>query len=233
MNIKLLLPMLFITLNAGASTFDDIEKRGLPLPDGGIKIVPLKKMPLLGVNSKTLMEAQRQIKENGYYEVDNPQARVLMKMRYLEPLKAGSNNSADTNLKSTINDVGLAFHFDGIPVDSSSVVGFAAAGAYKNGWSGVTEIFTDNELGTCQYTLNNIKLSHGSELIPQEICRKDVNGKVTVIDVRGNANSGYVYSVHWADNNAMHDLKCANLLFAKSNTAKLISLARKIDIKAV
>lgn len=230
--VLLSVPILsFANTTTSSTSFSSTEREGLPAADGGIKVIPIKKINALNnrVSANAILTAQQQIKTKGFYEVDNPEARTIMNMRNIKPLPVGSYNPADTNVKSTITDVGLAFPFEGVPVDSKNVVGFAGAGLYDKGWTGVTEIFLDRELGTCQYTLNNLKLSHGSELVPQEVARKDVYGKITTIDIRGSLKFGYTYSIHWADDKFMNDLQCANTTFNKNNNDKLVALAKKID----
>jgi hypothetical protein len=220
------IPAIALATNSGS--FDiDIEK--LPKRDGGIRVVPSNKMAILGASFSKVAIAQHQIKEKGYYDTYNSDAKVIMNMRNMKPIKEGTSDPKDTHLKSTIADVGLAFTFNGVPVDPKNVVGFAASGSYEKGWNGVTEIFTDPDLGSCQYSLNNIKLSHGSAFVPEEVARYDVNGKVTILDVRGNTKSGYTYKIYWADATSMNDLICADMTFDKTKTEKLIDIAKKID----
>ena len=213
----------------------ELEQQGFPVADGGIQVKPLTNISkgITAPRKNKILIAHEAIKKNGFYEIDNPEVKTIFKLGNQKPLAIGSSDSKDTHLKSSIKDVGLAFEFKGIPVNEKDVVGYAAIGGFDHGWNGVTQIFKDQDLGTCQYDLYNIKLSHGSEFIPQELVSYEVNGKATLIDVRGNANSGFMYNIHWADNTKVNDLYCANMNFDKAKTQKLIELAKKIDKSVV
>lgn len=217
---------LFCGLNF-ASNYSNEED--LPKPDSGVRIITTKKS--LDSSKNEVLTIQKQIKMKGYYQTYSQKAATLIGMKNVRPLKKGSNNYHSTELKSNIEDLGLAFPFKGVPVDPKNVIGYAAALSYEKdkGWTGVTEVFIDEDLGTCQYTLFNWKLSHGSANIPEEVVSYDVNGKITTLDVRGNDKSGYIQTLHWANNLAMNYLLCANTKFKKANNVKLIKLAREID----
>lgn len=209
----------------------ELEKQGFPVADGSIQVKPLIKISngITTPYKNKILIAHEAIKKNGFYEIDNQEVKTIFKLANQKPMPVGYSNYQDTHLKSTIKDVGLAFEYKSIPVNDKDIIGYAAIGGYDNGWNGITQIFKDSDLGTCQYDLYNIKLSHGSEFIPEELASYDVNGKATLIDVRGSLKSGFVYNIHWADNTKVNDLYCANMIFEKSKTKKLIELAKKID----
>jgi len=235
--MKKLLFLLFIPIGCFAAktneTADFAAKMGLVLPEPGVHVRPISAMSskLTPDEKNNVLIAHKKIQTMGYYETENGKVKTMLQMRTQHALSPGLNNPQDTKLKSRIEDVGLAFRFQGVPdVTDENIVGYAAIGAYiKNGWTGITELFTDQELGVCQYDLYNIKLTHGAVFIPQELVSYDVNHKPTLIDVRGNTRSGFMYKVHWADNKSMNDLYCAHMQFDKHKTDRLIELAKKID----
>lgn len=86
-----------------------------------------------------------------------------------------------------------------------------------------------NGVGVCNYSENNIKLSHGSIIIPEEDARKDINGKYTTIDIEGKKKSGFVYDIRWYDDNFFRQLECTSPQYDPDITQKLVELAKKID----
>lgn len=208
-----------------------IKNEWLPTADSGVHIVPLSKLNAINPEiNKRLFTAKYAMQQKGYDAIDNPNAKVLFNKKYSEVLHA-STNVTDTHLKASIDDVGLAFTPKALSIAKENIVGYAASGSYDHGWSGMTVVFNDKLAGVCQYTVNNLSLTHGAEWIADEIVRHDINGKITTVDVAGNDHTGYVYTVHWADAKTLNDLECANLSFSKAKTTAVINIAKAIDSK--
>ncbi len=84
-------------------------------------------------------------------------------------------------------------------------------------------------LGNCSYCENNLNFSHGAAIIPEEDATKDVNGKITVANITGEKNSGFLYSVDWYDNSFFREIKCAKTDYSSDILAAVVELARQID----
>ena len=63
----------------------------------------------------------------------------------------------------------------------------------------MVEFFKKKGLGTCAYTENNVILTHAAAKVDEAVVRYDINHKVTTLNVEGNEQSGYVYTVDWKD----------------------------------
>ena len=116
----------------------------------------------------------------------------------------------------------------------SSVLGFGASGVYldNQGWTAFVEFFEpkDELAGSvCNYQLTSIALNGTSAIMYDDEVKKDVNGKITSYTVKGNDETGYMYSIDWWDSNYYHLLKCANKSFSKKIMSDTVDLASKID----
>lgn len=100
---------------------------------------------------------------------------------------------------------------------------------HHDGWTGVKEFFNDPKIGLCSYSLSNMKLMHGGIQLAKEDVTYDVNKKPTTSEVEGSENSGFTYTVRWYDDTFAHELECANMLYDKTITENVLSLANRID----
>ncbi|WP_019218444.1 hypothetical protein [Legionella tunisiensis] len=66
------------------------------------------------------------------------------------------------------------------------------------------------------------------ELI-KELVTYDVHDKPTVILVRGNDKTGFVYKVEWYDPVFSRELECANTAYSQQLRAEVIALANRIE----
>ncbi|MES2217345.1 MAG: hypothetical protein V4501_02930 [Pseudomonadota bacterium] len=141
----------------------------------------------------------------------------------------GNIDPYDTHLKSSISEITLAFPSKSLStVASNNSIGFAPIGSWKNGWTGIKEFFEDRQLGICEYSKSNRKLSHGAVQIAAEIARFDINNLPNFLVVKGNLNSGYLYTIKWFDDTFNDDLVCANTNYNKRITNNLIKYAKLI-----
>ncbi|MDP3705220.1 MAG: hypothetical protein Q8R24_04845 [Legionellaceae bacterium] len=114
-------------------------------------------------------------------------------------------------------------------IDKKDVIGFAAEGAYKTGWSRVTEAFHYKHIGNCNYNIHNMKISHAGVKLFQEYVTYDINTKPSIIYIEGIPGMGFSYNVEWYDNNFAHKLTCAQHEYTKKTIVKLILLAKRLD----
>lgn len=99
----------------------------------------------------------------------------------------------------------------------------------NQGWAGIVQFFDKSGIGTCNFKENNIKLTHGSVIIPKEDARTDINGKATIVEVEGKQKNGFIYNVEWYDQNFFRQLECLNMAYDPSITQRVIELAKNID----
>ncbi len=218
------------------------EKNNLPKPDGGITITdktPKGLSPEM-INKNNLMN--RQMKLQGYANSNTTTPRWLENIKISTKSDIIKNkfntNPYDTNLKANAFDIKLAFPFIGLsnvsPVD---VTGFGASGSWvKNpeGWTGIAEIFSNKNLGICNYIINNMTLVHGSAQIHKENARYDISDIPNTINVEQGDNSAFLYSIRWYSyhyNNNLysHTLECTTKTYDPKTTKHLISLANEIE----
>ena len=137
----------------------------------------------------------------------------------------------DTHIKKMLSAIKLNFEFNGIAkFHQGETIGYAPAGTYENGWTGIAEFFYRNDLGTCEFVKEKINYM----MISKDDVTYQVNDKITMTNIEGSNNSGYTYKVGWyfADENKMvlsQELECANMKFDKKIMANMITLANRID----
>lgn len=139
--------------------------------------------------------------------------------------------SRHTDEDGTIHDLKMGYTFLGVPeylVTNS--FGVASYWAYhKNGWDGAIQFFETKEIGTCTFAEHSLKLSKGGIRLAKEAVSYKINDKPTLIHVKGNHASGYVYNIQWYDNDFARSLECAHKKYKPSITNKVIGLAKNID----
>lgn len=211
-----------------------IDDNGLPKPGSGIQVIPLSKTSF--AKEKGFMANIQSKNKLGYVDESSPEAKFLLRVekdKYYPGNKSDyeNNNPHDTHLKGSLSQIKLAFPFNGLSfLAEENVLGFAAAGGWENGWTGIVEIFLDDSMGICKYTKNNAVLDKSAVILVKEYVTYDINSKPTQISVMGRDNDGFSYRLNWYDNDYYHTLICANKAFNKSYKDKLIELARKIDL---
>ncbi len=180
------------------------------------------------------IERTKQIKAKGFFSKPSQDAIDLIKMSkpdYIDPTE-----KYETGLKPDLSTIKLAFKFNGIPdVESTNVVGYAVEGTYLNtadhlGWTGIVTYYKDNDLGMCQFTLDNMYLNKGSINLRDDIVTYDVKNNPTVITIEGNDLSGFSNTIEWYDNTFMKQLRCATPNFDKEIKSKLIKRANELEI---
>jgi hypothetical protein len=214
-----------------------VNYNNLPQADSGIQIVPLSQMPGLQNNNNRISTLNAQEQKHGYIKRKSDDAIQLLAIKKnklyanTQNIFLSNNDPYDTHLKSSLSQIKLAFPFHGISfIEKSDVVGYAVAGTWKNGWTGVAECFTDKNAGICDYVKHNLKLAHGAVMLAKEYVTYDINSKPTLIFAEGQKGNGFSYKVEWYDDTFYHTLKCATENFEKNKMLKIISLAKRIDL---
>lgn len=205
-------------------------------PDGGVTIVSNRQLAVPDTIKQKWKRQQEEQKNKGYYSIETTRAKELMEMHKTVSFEynasAKDSRPESSHLRQKIDEIKMAYTFEPVPrSEVTYLLGFAAVGGYDNGWNGVVEFFNKNGVGSCAYTENNIKLSHGTEKIDEDIVRYDINGKITTLDVHGTDNSGFLYTVHWVDDDYFHDLECASSKYSSETTHAVIALAKRVDMR--
>lgn len=211
------------------------DEQKLPQPGGGIQILPLSQLYPVSKPEKLMADFKAQ-KEKGYINVNSDSAASLLNYKknkfFIGSEKTYlSNDIHDTHLKKSLSQIQLAFkHYPISFIEEKDVIGFAAAGAYQNGWTGLGETFNYKNLGTCDYIIHNLEITGGSAILAEEFVTYDINKKPTIITIKGNERSGFLTQIQWYDDIFYHTLECANESFNKADKSKVIELAKKIDL---
>jgi hypothetical protein len=236
-----------------------LKELGLPLPGSGIKLVPRAMLGLSEEQLKKGVKAEEDMKTLGYSLQDTNRPANLLRFRHYAKMqfKTNINNASDTSthLRENLGDLKLAFKFEGIlkhnrlnyqsnsflPEESNqhndldndlTLIGVAPQGGFhedKGGWSGVAQYFSSKKIGTCSYSVMNVKASNTAAELAMEDVTYVINNKATLITVEGKKGSGFIYEVSWYDEKNFHELECANMKYSRNTTNDVIALAKKID----
>ncbi len=237
-NSKLTILLWLPIISMAGSQLNQKENQNIPttspIPDGGITILPLVKMDLPENIKQEELTRLSQQRLYGYSISNTPYARELLtiKATAIKEIRTYKNNSDpyDTHFKRNISEIKLAFPFSGLTIiEPKNIIGFVATGTWKNGWTGITEYFTYDALGTCRFIVNNMTLTHGAIIISSESVRYDINKNPNTLNISGNNLDGFIYNINWYNNGLDKELECANLKYSPKITKKLIELAIMID----
>lgn len=225
-----------------------LEKIGIRLLDGDVKIVPAKglinhsKDEFYNSEVQNFLAMHDEQLKNGYVKQDEPRAKELLDFpktakyqyqKYQNELSQGS-----THLRHMIDELKMAYTFVGVPVSDMDVnIGVAPYGAYKqvkygdenDGWDGAVQFFVKRGIGVCEFKEHNIKLAHGGVELIQELVSDEIFGKPTVLLTKGNNDTGFLYQVSWYNNIFARELSCASPDFSGSIKNDVIELAKRIE----
>lgn len=212
------------------------SKQGSPVPGGGVTVLPEKEMAEYKTFKEQRAKERRDKKTLGYIKEFLPQVQSLLNFKEIAKNRLSHQFSgtspSDEGLRHNISEIKMAYDFKGVPINYVDIMlGVAPSVTYVEGqgWAGAMQFFEKSSLGNCSYRENNIKISQGAAVIPKEDATDDVNGKITVKNITGEPNSGFMYSVDWYDDNYFRELKCANEKFNQYIMNQTIDLARIID----
>lgn len=217
-------------------TQEYFAKKGMPIPDGGVKVIPEQQMASYEENKEEKLKNKADIEKLGYINRSSPRAFALLTIHITaaHQLKKQQDNynPTSTHIRPSINDLKMAYTFVGVPQNQGiEIIGVSPYLTYLKGqgWVGATQFFKKEGIGNCAFSENNVRLSHGSVIIAKEDARNDVNDKTTTVEVVGNQQTGFVYDVEWYDNTFFRQLECANKQYSQNITNNVIELAKNID----
>jgi len=208
-----------------------IDENHLPQPGGGIQIVPYATSSMAKLKS-----FEKAIDQDGtnYVKQKSDDAISLLTLgdnKYYPGTKKTyeSSDPMDSHIKASLSLIKLAFPFHKISfIPDTSVIGYAVGGQWREGWTGVGEVFKHTN-GICRYDKDDVSINGASVRLIKEYVTYDINKKPTVLSAEGLKSTGISYKVDWYDNNYFHSLTCANKLFSKEDMRTFIALAKKID----
>lgn len=227
---------------------------GLPLPGSGIKIVPRAQLHLSEEQIALGKKAEEEMKTLGYAINPSDYPRELLnirkQMQSRRKLQAASLSDESTELRPKIQDLKLAFKFEGVTqlknahsrrlqgISSSNeitLIGAVPQGGFhkeKGGWSGAAQFFAVKNIGTCSYGVINVKASNTAAELAAEDVTYAINKKPTISTVEGSPNTGFIYKIEWYDNESFHELECANMKYSSDLTKSVTNLAKDIDAQS-
>ncbi len=213
-----------------------IAKRGGPVPDGGVTVIPSNKMSTYQDTKEQSAKMRADIAKYGYLREKNDPNNNLFNLKTVADNDLRHHGKdfkpGNTHLKVSISDIRMAYTFLGVPLNAGiDSVGFAPYTTYieGKGWAGAAHFFMKDGIGSCVFSESNVKLTHGAIIIPEEDARHDINDKTTTVLVTGTPESKFLYAVDWYDTTFFRRLECANDKFDSSITESIIELAKRID----
>lgn len=242
-NKKTFLLVLILTQNIYANTFSGLTQEqeqeliseGLPLPGSGVTLVPRNEIILTPIEKKKVDLLHESKLKYGYLNEYNDRAKELLNLKETVSYKNKNKNIPDlynTGMKKNISDLPMSYSFSSVPENQiKEIIGFAPMGTFlqDQGWTGAGEFFEPKFGGTCAFSESNLILTRGSAILPKEDVTYTINGKVTLNNVIGNNNSGYLYEVEWFDKNFRRKLECATKEYSQKINQSVISLSQEID----
>lgn len=176
---------------------------------------------------------KNEIDKKGYFSEKTYRSTELLLFKDNLSMNAIVKNKKNSSLKQNLNEIQLAY--EAKPVSNVQSLAFAESGGYseidpnKKGYSGFVQFFEYGELGVCAYTEDNTKISLGAVKISEDRVTYDVNGKVTLINNKGQEGYGFVYDVEWFGEGFFKQLECASKSYSQEMSEKTIELAKMID----
>jgi len=203
-------------------------------PDGGITVIKSEKTNIPTTLKSKWTNDRLEQNKNGYVKTYSDRAKELSQLNDIVNFKYEvSKKDFDRKssiLRENLSEISIAYDFQPIPDEYiSNAYGFAGGNTYKGGWTGVTEFFHTKSIGNCVFTENNVTLTHQAARVDEIIVKQFINNKVTVVNIEGNENSGYVYQIDWFDDAYFRTLECENKKYSTKTLEDTISLAKKID----
>ncbi len=142
-------------------------------------------------------------KQNNSTNETNKNALILIKQAKTASSEThkfiDNNDPKSTHLRLKKENISFAFVFPEIKKeDCKQIYGFAPGAAYVNDqWTGGVEIFQSNFDTACRLNVNAAQLNHSSVFVQEKFKTNKIHGKVTVENVGGNAQYGYIYTLSW------------------------------------
>lgn len=214
-----------------------LKEKGLPIPGSGVEVVPASKIKIPAWQKQQFAAEKKEFSKKGYIERSSERAYELMHIKAsIDKEKLAKKTfmkPTDSDIRDTPSDMVFAYTYVGVPKgEMLESFGIAPTGTWvkepQSGWTGAVQFFKTS-FAHCAYTENNMVVSQGAARISEDVARYDVNGKVTVIEIEGNASTGYLYQVNWFDNVFNRNLECATMDFSEAVRTETIALAKKID----
>jgi hypothetical protein len=210
---------------------------GLPVPGSGITVVPRSQLHLSKKEEDYFAARSAQQLQKGFISEYNTRAKELLSLhqtiQYHYEKYKNDTNPYSTSLKHTIAEIPMAYASTPVSANNIKIIGFSPMGTYikDQGWTGIGEFFETNQHLFCAFSESNIKITKGSAILPKEDVQYVVNGKVCLLNIMGNNQSGYLYEIEWYDDSFRSKLECATQHFSELTKEAVIALAKEIDAR--
>jgi hypothetical protein len=225
-----------------------LQKMGITLLDGEVRIIKAKilmaqaKDDYYSSKVQSFLAMHKEQEKNGFVKEPEPRAKELIDFKQAAQYQYKKYNSefspSSTHLRHAMSDLKMAYTFVGVPeseIDKN--IGVAPYGAYKQvkygdeggGWDGAVQFFEKKEIGICEFKEHNLKLAHGGIELIQELVSDEILGKPTIVLVKGNKETGFLYQISWYDNTFSRELSCAAPDFNELTKNNTIELAKTIE----
>lgn len=207
------------------------------MANSGIKVVPLSQMGMSEDYKQNIINEMAEQKRNGFILNKDGEAykKIATAEKDIERLKSERKRylkpgTLDTDIQKNISDIKLSFNYKSIQQPGITIIGYAPMGTYiKSGWTGIVEFFKHKDLGTCEYSINDMTLSQGEVIIAKEFVHYYVNHKAGISLIKGSDSTGFMYDLEWDDSKYNYKLECANMKFYKDIMSNMVKLANNID----
>lgn len=161
-------------------TQNDIAK--LPQTGEGVRIVPDSELYHVKLPKKQQI-AFDNAKKLGYVKKKSYEAINLLHYEKAGFLSSDdqkyydSTDPMDTHLKRLHTQIPLAFSYHPISfVAPKDTIGFGAAMTFKDGWTGITQIFKYKKIGICNYLKTSVALNGSAIRLSKERISFYING---------------------------------------------------------
>lgn len=236
---KTILGLILAPIIVNAGTQEELaylQKEGLPMPNEGIILVDKSQLNMSAYVIEKHKNERKQLLKLGYVREDSIRAKELLNFSKIakdEFQRQSFQHDINTGLRHSPLNIKFAYTFIDVPQALvKDRIGVAPVGAFipDQGWTGGVSFFS-TDFGVCAYTEKNLLLSGGSSRINKDIVKYDVNGKITLSDVRGTDATGYLYQTTWIDKDFERTLECATEKYSKDTMSLVTELAKRIDSK--
>lgn len=234
---KTILGLILAPIIVNAGTQEELaylQKEGFPMPNEGIILVDKSQLNMSAYVIEKHKNERKQLLKLGYVREDSIRAKELLNFSKIakdEFQRQSFQHDINTGLRHSSLNIKFAYTFIDVPQALvKDRIGVAPVGAFipDQGWTGGVSFFS-TDFGVCAYTEKNLLLSGGSSRINKDIVKYDVNGKITLSDVRGTDATGYLYQTTWLDKDFERKLECATEKYSKDTMPLVTEVAKRID----
>ncbi len=206
-------------------------------PFSGAHVIPLNKLSIDKSKQSIIRKNIESLKSKGYLERFDVNAKNLNGIEAIAEDDFKGTDGAiiadeSTHMRHYLSDLKMAYVYGGVPVNLiNKSIGYAPESTYTSkGWAGVVQFFIPQSINAkCAFHEIDIRITGSSTLIPEETVSKIIPDKISFMNVSGNLESGYIYTIEWWDTSFRRSLECGLPDYSDDNRNALIKLAQDIN----